>query len=111
MPLYEYECKKCHHRFEEIQQFSDPPIRKCPKCKVGRVRKLPSAPAVRFKGTGWYVTDYARKGTSSVLPDRGEESKEKAEKEAEKKPSASEASGGKEGSGTKEPGRKGCRKS
>ena len=61
MPLYEYECKKCHFRFERIQLFSAPLVRKCPKCKTGRVVKLLSAPAVQFKGTGWYVTDYAGK--------------------------------------------------
>ena len=61
MPLYEYECKRCHHRFERIQKFSDPLVRKCPKCKTGRVEKLISAPAVQFKGTGWYVTDYGGK--------------------------------------------------
>ena len=62
MPLYEYECRKCHHRFERIQKFSDKPVRRCPKCKTGRVDKLVSSPAVHFKGTGWYVTDYAGKG-------------------------------------------------
>jgi len=64
VPLYEYECKKCHHRFERIQQFSDKPVRRCPKCKTGRVEKLISSPAVHFKGTGWYVTDYGGKGKS-----------------------------------------------
>ena len=64
MPLYEYECRKCHHRFERIQQFSDKPVRRCPKCKTGRVEKLISSPAVHFKGTGWYVTDYGGKGKS-----------------------------------------------
>ncbi|HUD71609.1 MAG TPA: zinc ribbon domain-containing protein [Dongiaceae bacterium] len=64
MPLYEYQCRKCGHRFEEIQQYSDPPIKRCPKCKKGKVEKLLSAPAVQFKGTGWYVTDYGRKGSS-----------------------------------------------
>ena len=117
MPLYEYECRKCHHRFEEIQQFSDPPIKKCPKCGSKRVDKLPSAPAVQFKGSGWYVTDYARKGTSSALPDHGEGGKDKAEKESAAKSSDKESSGkesggkesssresgGKESSG-KEPG-------
>ena len=62
MPLYEYECRKCHHRFERIQKFSDKPVRRCPECKTGRVDKLVSSPAVHFKGTGWYVTDYAGKG-------------------------------------------------
>jgi putative FmdB family regulatory protein len=60
MPLYEYQCKKCKHRFEKIRQFSDPPLKKCPECG-GAVEQLLSAPAVQFKGSGWYVTDYARK--------------------------------------------------
>ncbi len=63
MPLYEYQCKKCKHRFEKIQKFSDPPVKKCPECG-GAVEKLLSSPAVQFKGTGWYVTDYARKSGS-----------------------------------------------
>jgi len=64
MPLYEYQCKKCEHRFERIQKFSDPPVKKCPECG-GKVEQLLSAPAVQFKGSGWYVTDYAKKGGSS----------------------------------------------
>jgi putative FmdB family regulatory protein len=60
VPLYEYQCKKCKHRFEKIQKFSDPPVKKCPECG-GPVEQLLSAPAVQFKGSGWYVTDYARK--------------------------------------------------
>ena len=59
MPLYEYQCEACAHRFEQIQRFSDPPRTECPECG-GRVRKLVSSPAIQFKGTGWYVTDYAR---------------------------------------------------
>jgi len=61
MPLYEYECSACGHHFEVIRKFSDPPEEKCPKCG-GVVRKLQSAPAFQFKGTGWYVTDYAKSG-------------------------------------------------
>ena len=61
MPLYEYECGSCG-TFEVIQRFSDPPLTRCPKC-AGRVQKLLSAPAIQFKGTGWYITDYARKGS------------------------------------------------
>ncbi len=64
MPLYEYECKKCHHRFEKIQKFSDPHIKKCPECG-GPVEQVISAPAVQFKGSGWYVTDYAKKSSAS----------------------------------------------
>jgi putative FmdB family regulatory protein len=76
VPLYEYECKKCKHRFERIRQFSDPPITTCPKCK-GKVEQLLSAPAVRFKGTGWYVTDYPKKSSAqpSGSGDGGGESK------------------------------------
>jgi putative FmdB family regulatory protein len=64
MPLYEYECRKCGHRFERIQKFSDPMAKKCPECG-GKVEQMISAPAVQFKGTGWYVTDYAKKSSGS----------------------------------------------
>jgi putative FmdB family regulatory protein len=60
MPLYEYQCEACGHRFEVIVKFSDPPLEKCPICG-GHVHKLFSSPAFQFKGTGWYVTDYAKK--------------------------------------------------
>jgi putative FmdB family regulatory protein len=60
MPLYEYQCDACSHRFERIQKFSDPPAATCPSCG-GTVRKLISSPAIQFKGTGWYITDYAKK--------------------------------------------------
>jgi putative FmdB family regulatory protein len=63
MPLYEYECKKCGHRFEKIQKFSDKMVKKCPECG-GQVEQMISAPAVQFKGSGWYVTDYAKKSSS-----------------------------------------------
>ncbi len=64
MPLYEYLCKKCGHRFERIQKFSDRPVKKCPECG-GAVEQVLSAPAVQFKGSGWYVTDYAKKSSAS----------------------------------------------
>jgi putative FmdB family regulatory protein len=64
MPLYEYECQKCGHRFERIQLFSDPMVKKCPECG-GKVEQMISAPAVQFKGSGWYVTDYAKKSSGS----------------------------------------------
>jgi putative FmdB family regulatory protein len=60
MPLYEYQCTKCGHRFEKIQKFSDKMVKKCPDCG-GPVEQMISAPAVQFKGSGWYVTDYAKK--------------------------------------------------
>jgi putative FmdB family regulatory protein len=72
MPLYEYECSVCGHRFELIQRFADPPAATCVACGQGPVHKLLSAPAVHFKGTGWYVTDYAKKtGASAVRTDAG----------------------------------------
>lgn len=67
MPLYEYECEACSKRFEKIHKFSDPPIDVCPHCGKGPVKKLPSSPAIQFKGSGFYITDYAKKGT----PDSG----------------------------------------
>jgi putative FmdB family regulatory protein len=62
MPLYEYQCEKCAHRFEVIQKYSDAPIAICPKCG-GPVMKLLSSPAIQFKGSGWYITDYAKSGS------------------------------------------------
>ena len=64
MPLYEYRCKQCGHQFEKIQSFSAPDEKECPVCK-GEVERLISAPAIQFKGAGWYVNDYAGKNGSS----------------------------------------------
>lgn len=88
MPLYEYECSKCGHCFEKIERHTAPQKQKCPKCK-GVAERLFSAPAAHFKGSGWYVTDYARKPSGA---DSKSEKSEKAE--------ATESS--KEGKETKE---------
>lgn len=64
MPLYEYRCDACETTFERIQKFSDPPVAECPTCG-GPVHKLVSSPAIQFKGTGWYITDYAKSGKDS----------------------------------------------
>jgi putative FmdB family regulatory protein len=64
MPLYEYECQACHKRFEVIRKFSDPALEVCTLCGRGPVQRLVSSPAIQFKGTGWYITDYAQKGKS-----------------------------------------------
>ncbi len=72
MPIYEYECERCEHRFEVMQKFSDRPLRKCEKCS-GPVRKVLSAPGLLFKGSGWYVTDYANSDRKKAM---------KAEKDA-----------------------------
>jgi putative FmdB family regulatory protein len=91
MPLYEYQCKKCHHRFERIQKFSDPHVKKCPDCG-GPVEQVVSAPAVQFKGSGWYVTDYAKKSSSSASSSNGESGSKKDDKKDEKKETKSESS-------------------
>jgi len=76
MPLYEYECTACGHRFEQIQKFSDPAVDTCPACG-GAVQKLMSSAAIQFKGSGWYITDYARKSQSADNGNKpGEEAKE-----------------------------------
>src|ERR1035441_10391777 len=81
MPLYEYQCEKCGHRFEKIQKFSDRMVKKCPKCG-GRVEQMISAPAVQFKGSGWYVTDYAKK-SSAPSSDGGKDSKKEDKSKSE----------------------------
>ncbi len=83
MPLYEYECQACHHRFEQIQRFSDPLVKICPKCGRKKVKKLLSSPAIQFKGSGFYITDYQRKGSSSSLPDHSESDKKKDKEDKE----------------------------
>jgi putative FmdB family regulatory protein len=78
MPLYEYECDACGHRFEKIQKFSDPLEDKCPKCE-GHVHKLMSSPAIQFKGSGFYITDYP-KGDKGSAPKSDGGKSDKAEK-------------------------------
>ncbi|HEY1732352.1 MAG TPA: FmdB family zinc ribbon protein [Terriglobales bacterium] len=105
MPLYEYQCKKCHSLTERIQKFSDPPLSECPHCG-GELEQLLSAPAVQFKGSGWYVTDYAKKssqgGSSSSNGSAAASSESKSESSgssgsasSEKSGSSSDSSGGK----------------
>jgi len=84
MPLYEYECFLCKHRFERIQRVSDDPASECPSCG-GAVRRLLGVPALQFKGSGWYVTDYG-KGNGSAPP-KSEEKKETPAASSEAKPS------------------------
>ncbi|MGA7929994.1 MAG: FmdB family zinc ribbon protein [Candidatus Sulfotelmatobacter sp.] len=99
MPLYEYECEKCGHRFEKIQKFSDKMVKKCPECG-GRVEQMISAPAVQFKGSGWYVTDYPKKSQEPASSDGGKDSKkeDKSKAEGSAKESSSTASSSKESS-------------
>jgi putative FmdB family regulatory protein len=66
MPLYEYECDACRRRFEVIRKFSESELDACTLCGKGPVRRLLSSPAIQFKGTGWYITDYSSKGKSGT---------------------------------------------
>ena len=101
MPLYEYQCAACEQRFERIQKFSDPPVETCPSCG-GKVRKLLSSPAIQFKGSGWYITDYARQekkgggdkgGGDKAAPGGGEAKADTAAKsESSSAPASSEKS-------------------
>ncbi len=97
MPLYEYQCKKCHHRFEKIQKFSDSHVKKCPECG-GPIEQLVSAPAVRFKGSGWYVTDYAKKpagGSASSYESKSDSGKESDAKKDSKPKAESDSNSAK----------------
>ena len=84
MPLYEYQCDQCAHRFEVIQKYSDAPIAVCPKCG-GPVKKLLSSPAIQFKGTGWYITDYARSGKSDSATTKSGDAKSESTSSSETK--------------------------
>ena len=85
MPLYEYQCDACGQRFEKIQKFSDPPMETCALCGKGPVRKLMSSPAIQFKGSGWYITDYAKKGSDKAAEGSTSTSGEKGDKPAAEK--------------------------
>ena len=89
MPLYEYQCEACGKRFEKIQKFSDPLIDVCAVCGKGPVHKLLSSPAIQFKGSGWYITDYAKKSSSpSSSESSGKDTKESKESKESKEPAA-----------------------
>jgi putative FmdB family regulatory protein len=112
MPLYEYECESCANRFELIRKFSDPPVETCPKCG-GHVRKLFSSPAIQFKGSGWYITDYAKKsgteagqsGGSKPAGDKSSDSGSNADTKSDSS-GKSEAGGKSESTGKSESGGK-----
>jgi len=94
MPLYEYECKNCHHRVEKIQSFSARHIKKCPDCG-GPLEQVISAPAVQFKGSGWYVTDYAKKSAAASSSNGDSGSKGEPASKSDSGPGASKDSGSK----------------
>ena len=87
MPLYEYQCDACQQRFEIIQKYSDPPPESCARCGKGPVHRLLSTPAIQFKGSGWYITDYAggrSSAASSTSASEGESKSGEAKKESAK---------------------------
>ncbi|HTQ97273.1 MAG TPA: FmdB family zinc ribbon protein [Candidatus Acidoferrum sp.] len=90
MPLYEYECTKCHKRTEKIENVAGPHLKKCPHCG-GKVDPVLSAPAIQFKGAGWYVTDYAGKKSSSSDSSASESSAKESAKETKSEPAAKES--------------------
>jgi putative FmdB family regulatory protein len=92
VPLYEYQCRKCKRRTEKIESVAGPHLKKCPHCG-GKVDQTLTAPAIQFKGSGWYVTDYAgKKGTGSDMPPAAKpessESKDSTAKASEAKESS-----------------------
>jgi putative FmdB family regulatory protein len=100
VPMYEYRCKQCGHQFEKIQSFSAAELTECPVCK-GELERLISAPAIQFKGAGWYVNDYAGKGGSKPAAKSGESSSGGDKPAASSSPesgSASSAASGSSGS-------------
>jgi putative FmdB family regulatory protein len=100
LPLYEYRCKQCGHQFEKIQSFSAPEEKECPVCH-GEIERLISAPAIQFKGAGWYVNDYAAKGSKSAPKsgDSGSSSEKPAGGAASSSDGSGESGSGKSGSG------------
>jgi putative FmdB family regulatory protein len=91
MPLYEYECEACKQRFEVIQKFSDPPPETCAHCGKGPVHRQISTPAIQFKGSGWYITDYAGGRSSSASSSSAGDGESKTESKAESKKDGGEA--------------------
>lgn len=119
MPIYEYECERCQHRVELIQKRSDPPLTVCPRCQAeGAMKKLLAAPALQFKGSGFYITDYSDKGkeksegtttgskpaadttTSTAAPAASEKKKDSEEKKKESNASPPAPPPKSDGSGT-----------
>jgi putative FmdB family regulatory protein len=92
MPLYEYECGACGQRFEKIRKFSDPPLEVCAKCGKGPVLKLLSSPAIQFKGSGWYITDYAKKSSPEQSGKSSSSSEGTSEAKKTETPAASSSS-------------------
>ena len=88
MPIYEYQCGSCKHIFDELQKISDDPLKDCPECKEGQLKKLISAPKFRLKGAGWYETDFKTGSKRNIA--EGSSDTKKADSSDTKKASGSE---------------------
>jgi putative FmdB family regulatory protein len=114
LPLYEYKCLKCGKKTEKIESVSGPFLKKCPLCG-GKVERVQSAPAIQFKGSGWYVTDYAGKTSSKETGSSDSASGEKSDKtdkteKSDKKDSAEKESGAKQNTTKESKEKKGASK-
>ena len=89
MPIYEYQCGSCKHIFDELQKISDDPLKDCPECKEGQLKKLVSAPKFRLKGAGWYETDF-KTGSKRNIAEGSSSDTKKAGSSDVKKASSSE---------------------
>jgi len=107
MPIYEYDCGKCGE-FEAVQRISDPPLARCPHCGGRKVRKLISPTSFQLKGSGWYITDYARKGSSATEEKKGEKTESTSQSAPDSKSSGTAGEGG--GSGKSGKGGKSSKK-
>jgi putative FmdB family regulatory protein len=90
MPIYEYQCTKCHHHLEALQKFSDKPLRECPECGKHTLKRLMSAPMFRLAGSGWYETDFKsdKENKRNLVGDKGESADSGAAAKVEVKPDA-----------------------
>jgi putative FmdB family regulatory protein len=106
VPLYEYKCLKCGRNTEKIEPVSGPHLRKCPHCG-GKVESVITAPSIQFKGTGWYVTDYAGKSSAKTAATEGSggDGKDSGGKESGRKDSSGKDAGGKDSAGKESAGK------
>jgi putative FmdB family regulatory protein len=104
LPLYEYDCPQCG-RFEKIRKFADRPLKVCPTCGKRGLERLLSAPAIQFKGTGWYINDYAKPGSKSEPKSPDSQSSEAKSADAKGDGTAGKSEGKSEGTSPKDAGK------
>ncbi len=100
MPRYDYECESCHHRFELRQSFDSEPVAACPECQNRSTRKFHSVPIV-FKGSGWYVNDYGKRGGAKNASADGKDSDSSSKSETKTKSESKDSSAGSDKSESK----------